>query len=664
MIEKKILLYILFLLSLMYISIFIIFDNNKYKEVNKRIIGKVVYIKKYSDKVTIDIKSNNKYRITLYKNIDYDLGDDIYVEGLFKTPKNNTIENTFNYRKYLLSKRIKMVSTNPKTKLINKNKNIFFKIKNKVIRHIDEYKSKDYIKTFILADNSSMEEDILKSYRSMGISHLLSFSGMHMSVFLLILNKILKNNKYKYIIIFTFMIFLLFITNYPASFLRCFIFLILRYINKQLKLKYNDIHVLIITFCILTLYNPYFIYNIGFMFSFIITFFILLSINLLKNKNYYYRLIIISLISFLSSIPILIYNFYNINLITPLFNILFVPIISIVIFPLGLITFLLPNLDDIYYVITSGMDLIINNLSNIDMFNIVISKPSIILIMIYYIILFLTIKYNKKIIIVYIILLLVNINLKYLIINPKVTYLDVGQGDSVLITYKKGKTIMIDTGGNKNYSLINNTITYLKSNGINKISYLVLTHGDFDHCGEAINLVNNFKVEKVIFNCGPYNDLEKELIKVLDKKKIKYYSCIKELNIDNDKLFFLQTKEYDNENDNSNVIYTELNGYKFMFMGDASITTEKEILNKYNLPDIDVLKVGHHGSKTSSGKDFINEIKPKYSIISVGKNNRYGHPNKEVLDNLNNSKIYRTDQDGSIMFKIKNNKLTIEACES
>ena len=122
--------------------------------------------------------------------------------------------------------------------------------------------------------------------------------------------------------------------------------------------------------------------------------------------------------------------------------------------------------------------------------------------------------------------------------------------------------------------------------------------------GWSINLVNNFKVEKVIFNCGLYNDLEKELIKVLDKKKIKYYSCIKELNIDKDKLYFLQTKEYDNE------------------------------------------------------------IKPKYSIISVGKNNRYGHPNKEVLDNLIDTKIYRTDQDGSIMFKIKNNGLKIESCKS
>ena len=180
--------------------------------------------------------------------------------------------------------------------------------------------------------------------------------------------------------------------------------------------------------------------------------------------------------------------------------------------------------------------------------------------------------------------------------------------------------------------------------------------------GEAVNLINEFKVDRVIFNCGPYNNLEKELIKVLDKKKIKYYSCIKELNIDNNKLYFLQTGEYDNENDNSNAIYTKLDEYKFLFMGDAGIEKEKDILDKYSISNIDVLKVGHHGSKTSSGKEFINEINPKNSIISVGKNNRYGHPNKEVLDTLNDSKIYRTDRDGSIMFKIKNNKLKIETC--
>ncbi len=185
-------------------------------------------------------------------------------------------------------------------------------------------------------------------------------------------------------------------------------------------------------------------------------------------------------------------------------------------------------------------------------------------------------------------------------------------------------------------------------------------HGDYDYMGEAINLVENFKVEKVIFNCGVFNDLEQELIKELDKKKIKYYSCIKKLNIDNNKLYFLKTKEYDNENDNSNVIYFKYGTFKFLFMGDAGI--EKDILKKYNISDVYVLKVGHHGSKTSSDKKFIDEIKPKYSIISVGKKNRFGHPNKEVLNNLDNSKIYRTDEDGSIMFKIKNDKLKIKTC--
>ena len=214
----------------------------------------------------------------------------------------------------------------------------------------------------------------------------------------------------------------------------------------------------------------------------------------------------------------------------------------------------------------------------------------------------------------------------------------------------------------KEYLYTDTNIIFFKSIGISNIDNLILTHGDYDHMGEAINLVDNFKVDNVIFNCGSYNDLEKELIKVLDKKKIKYYSCIKELNIDNNKLYFLHTKKYDNENDNSNVIYTKLNNHKFLFMGDAGIEKEKYILEKYNLSNIDVLKVGHHGSKTSSDKYFINEVNPKYSIISVGKNNRYGHPNSNVLENLDNSKIYRTDDDGSIMFKIKHNKLQIETC--
>ncbi len=180
-------------------------------------------------------------------------------------------------------------------------------------------------------------------------------------------------------------------------------------------------------------------------------------------------------------------------------------------------------------------------------------------------------------------------------------------------------------------------------------------HGDADHMREAEYLIKNFKVEKVIFNCGEYNNLESDLIKVLDEKNIDYVSCVRKLDIGGYELKFLNTREYDNENDNSSVIYFDYNNYKFLFMGDAGVEREKDILKKYDLSNIDFLKVGHHGSDTSSSKEFIDKVHPKYSLISVGKDNRYGHPKGDVLDNLKRSKIYRTDMDGSIKIKLNRN---------
>ncbi len=178
--------------------------------------------------------------------------------------------------------------------------------------------------------------------------------------------------------------------------------------------------------------------------------------------------------------------------------------------------------------------------------------------------------------------------------------------------------------------------------------------------GEAINLVKEFKVNKVIFNIGNYNDLELELIDILKEKNIKYYQNIKKINMDANILYFLNTREYNDENNNSSVIYLIYNNIKFLFMGDSGIDRENDIIKKYNLDNIDILKVGHHGSNTSSSKYFIDKINPKYSIISVGKNNWYGHPNDEVLNNLKDTIIYRTDIDGSIIFKINISSLKID----
>ena len=661
---------IIFLFITLGITYYRIKRNNisKYKDENV-IIGIINDIKEIDNRTQIELIGKEKILVTYKDKIKYKLGDKIKIYGELQIPSKNTLFNQFNYRNYLKSKRINYIFKASKIELVKENISLKYKIKNILIKHIDKYKAKEYLRTFILGIND-IEKETKQTYQTNGISHLFAVSGMHLSLFASILIFILKRIKTKetinYIIIIIFFIFFAFLTNYTPSVLRALILYILISINKILKLKIKTLYLIIIDLIILLIYNPFYIYNTGFIYSFAIaTSLILFSKTIKKYKNYFLKILMTSIISFLSSIPISINSFHEINLLTPFINLLFVPLISIIIFPLSILTLIIKPLDSILLLlinILEKLSLIISKLN----INIILSHIPWYLTIIYYITIMFFISgiRSKKTIktIPLIVLLLIHTNIKQIAQENIVTMLDVGQGDSILIE-NLNKTILIDTGGN-DYSQIveSKTIPYLKSKGIKKINNLILTHGDYDHMGEAINLVENFKVENVIFNCGPHNDLEKELIKVLDKKKIKYYSCIKELNIDKNKLYFLQTKEYDNENNNSNVIYTELNGYKFMFMGDASITTEKEILDKYNLSNIDVLKVGHHGSKTSSSKEFINSINPKYSIISVGKNNRYGHPNKEVLNNLKDSKMYRTDEDGSIMFIIKNKKLQVEIC--
>ena len=164
------------------------------------------------------------------------------------------------------------------------------------------------------------------------------------------------------------------------------------------------------------------------------------------------------------------------------------------------------------------------------------------------------------------------------------------------------------------------------------------------------------------FNMNEYNNNELSLQKFLKKREIKYEK-IGETKFMMGK-FFVQALsiDFDNENDSSIMLAINVERLKLLFMGDSGKIVENYLLKNAVLGKVDILKVGHHGSKTSSGKEFIESIKPKYSIISVGKNNRYGHPNKEVLEIFKNSKIYRTDKDGSIMFRINKNKLKIETC--
>ena len=628
---NKLILLLIIILSLIFTKIY---KHNIKIDINqKEIYG---YVRKIENN-KLEIKSKEKV-IVYIDNPNVELNDYVLIKGDLYYPKKNTIFNLFNYKEYLNNKKIYLLMKANSITVIKKNNNILYKIKNNIYKKISNYKSEKYLKIFILGDKSDLDKDI---FNKLGIIHIFSLSGLHISLIVFLLKKI----KCKNIIIYLFLLFFLFLTNFNVSTLRASLSFLFLNINNKYKLDISSLDRLIILACLFLIINPYYIYDLGYIFSFLISY----SIIKFECNN----IIKISLITFITSLPLVINNNFSINFLSIIYNIVLIPIVSFIIYPLTIISMILP-IDNILFNIVNLFEKLCSILEQIKVFTFSFSKIPIILIIIYYLILFSKIKYKSYInIFMIIIFYFIGIYMIY----PRIYFIDVNQGDSALIRYKN-KNILIDTGGRYNKEIYKDSILFFKSIGVKKIDYLILTHGDFDHMGESINLVNNFKVDKVIFNCGPYNELEQDLIRVLDKKKIEYDACINEI----DNLYFLQTKEYDNENDNSNVIYMELNNYKFLFMGDASITTEKEIINKYNLPSIDVLKVGHHGSKTSSSKTFINEINPKYSIISVGKNNRYGHPNKEVLNNLDNSKIYRTDEDGSIMFKIKNNKLKIETC--
>lgn len=667
---------IIFILSIIYVVVVTkcITYQSKYSVSDNSFIVKILEIKKDEDKISMLVKGKELLKATYYykNNSEYndiDIGDIIKIKGDLKEPSNNTVPNTFNYKEYLYNKKIYFTLNINSIKKIENNTNLIYYIKIIISNRINDItNSSPYLQTFILGDKSYIDDNINNTYRDNGISHLFSISGMHISlisgILFYLIKRISYNNYYNYGVVITFLLLYTFLLGMIASVIRTIVMYILFAINKlfNLKIKSADLMLFVLVICIII--NPFIVYDIGFQYSYIISFtLIILRDKIKKINNYILKSLYISYIAFIVSFPITIYNFYQVNIISIPLNVIVIPLVSIIIFPLSIITFIFPFLDNILHILIKSLEFVSINIDKIEFTKIIFAKPNMLVIILYYALIYMSLckrKYLKFLIL----LILFHKCYRYIYPFMNVTFLDVGQGDSILISfpYNKGN-ILIDTGGiyNSSYSIAKNkTIPYLKSIGITCLDYIIITHGDYDHMGEAINLVKEFKVNKVIFNIGNYNDLELELIDILKEKNIKYYQNIKKINMDANILYFLNTREYNDENNNSSVIYLIYNNIKFLFMGDSGIDRENDIIKKYNLDNIDILKVGHHGSNTSSSKYFIDKINPKYSIISVGKNNWYGHPNDEVLNNLKDTIIYRTDIDGSIIFKINISSLKID----
>lgn len=625
------------------------------------------------DKMKLELVCKEKLVGSYYfKNDEYkffkkkvNIGNRVIVKGKLVSPKNNTVPYLFNYKKYLYNKRVYYTLKIDSIKILNENSNPFIKLKNRVIKHVNSYKDSTYLYAFILGKTELISDEVLTSYRENGISHLFALSGLHVSIFSSILLFILKKLRFKeilnYVLIFIFLLLFSFITGFSPSILRATLLFFLLSINKVFYLNIRTLDILYLVFIILVIINPFIIYNLSFILSFTAAFFLIFSSDLLKGKNYFVSLFKVSLLSYFASLPLSIYYFGYTNLLGTILNLVFVPLVSFVVFPLTLLTFIISKFYSILNITTNlleSLSLLFNK------FKIIIYFPRInlIFVFIYLSILMLYIKFKKKICLYLIIVLLIFFKIRpYMDNNTYIYYIDVGQGDSILVvTPHLKKTILIDTGGivsfNENYKsniVKNKTIPFFRRIGINKVDYLFLTHGDYDHAGEASELLSKFCVKKVFINKGNINNIEKKI----NNKEVL---TLKNFVIDNIKVNSLNNNVFNNENDDSTILLFNIYDYKFLFMGDASIKTEEYLLNNYILPNVDILKVGHHGSYTSTSTDFINVIKPKYSVISVGENNMYKHPNKSVLDILDNTKLFRTDVDGTIEVKISKKRYKIK----
>lgn len=642
------------------------------KEVNQ---ARIIDFEITGDTLKLELKQNQNYiayyqistleeKEWLEKHLEYEML--IQFTGEYQKPSTNTNLYQFSYQNYLKSQNIHWQIHISNISYFQRSFTLKSQIKNSIqnrIRQIDEHDT--YLSLFLLGSKKNYDDEI---YRELGISHLFCISGMHFSFFMSFFLCFFKDRKKAKIIAFPFMIFYAWIVGFSISVIRVLGTVLFSLSPGKKYLSNHEFY--IIFFCVLLWLNPFRIYDIGFLYSFIVSDALILFSKYLQKRSTLHKLISMSWISFVASIPITLSHQYELQFTSILWNIIYIPFISYVLFPMAFVVVLFPFCFSIFSFLLSILSWANQVSEKLLPSAIIFRKPSVL-----FYVLFVICFYGKKPLrwkSLAILCLLAILKFSTYFYPYEFVMFDVGQGDSMLI--RGEKNILIDTGGKLSYQkekwqekktesyAQRVIIPYLKATGITKIDYLILTHGDYDHMGESIPFVENFPVNHVILNHDEYNDLELELIKALNKRNIKYSKNIKTINAGNLKLHFLNHTVYDNENDNSNVIYFEFGKLRTLLMGDVGTKVETELVEQYSLHDIDILKVGHHGSKTSTSKEFMNAITPQYALISVGKNNRYGHPDHQVLNRLKESHVYRTDKQGSFIIKQYHNRYEIKTC--
>lgn len=664
-----------------------IISNKTEKEYNSNYVVRVESINgddKYKNTKLILKISNNS-------SIQLKYGDKIFLKGIYSGAEIQRNYKGFDYSQYLRTQKIFGIVTCMENNIeiltssnLSNIKMMANKINNKMKVNLQKtFKEKEanFLIGILLGDNKNIDEEIKEDFRNSGLYHILAVSGTHMSYIILgivlLLNKTNISKAKKNILKIMGICFFGLITNSSVSVIRAAIMAILA-INAQIFFRKNDIiNSICVSMIIILIDNPYSLINVSFQLSYGGVIGIVLLNNryleLLKRIKIIEKLankISVILSAQTMIIPVMILQYNTLSCSFLIANILTAEIIGIIIimgFLTLLISFVSIKVSSCFAIIVSVLIKIFIKIAEIcaelPLSKILIVTPSMITVILYYVVVLLSSNISKnkiqefikkhyanirKFILISIIIIIVLVYISsYVKRDLKIYFIDVGQGDSTLIITPNNKKILIDGGGSETntstYDVGEDTLVpYLLDRRISKLDFIMISHFDSDHCGGIIAVLNSIKVKNIIISKQiDENNNFKTIINIAKNKKVNIIVVKKGdvINVDNNveiKILYPENKLYFDDLNNNSIV-AKLIYYKFsiLFTGDIEKIAENKIIqtDRENLKST-ILKVAHHGSKTSSIEEFLLYVKPKMALIGVGKNNKFGHPNTGVIDRL------------------------------
>ena len=631
------------------------------------------------------------------------IGNRIIVAGTLRKGRDERNPGEFNYYKYLQSKEIAGILYVKKTRSfrivessINYFSNSIFETRKWVAEKIEISHNKrttSLLKGLLLADRSEIDYRTKESFINSGVIHVLAVSGLHVGFIVLIFIFLSSRLSLYPRTIFTVMglVAFLLLTDSPASVFRATIMVVVMLMIYLLNRTYNSVNALSIAASILLLINPTEIFNPGFQLSFSAVLSILIVYPILsekittKNKVLRY-LLLFSAVSFsaqLGTLPFTLIYFHKLSIISLFANLLVIPIIGIIV-GLGVLTIFISVFSSLFTLYFASANMLFTDLlltiveftGTQQLSYFYIPNFSLIDGFIFYIFLVVTIysiKNFKNIYASLVLFMLIGFNLflflqldnKQLLPDGKfsVVMIDIGQGDGILLKFPNGKTALVDAG--------NATLTFdngerviaplLRRLSIKQIDYGFISHVDSDHYKGFLSLIKNGWIKEIYkprLDTTLKKDIRLEKVITENNVKMNYYSKSKML-FGNLAFYILNDttnnryKSFD-ANNKSGVFKIVHGNNSFLFVGDAEYPAERVLMKSYGkFLNSDILKVGHHGSKSSSSQRFINAVTPSVGIISAGLNNSFGHPVKLILDRFTKSNVtlYRTDIEGAIILQ-------------